>query len=257
MTTTKAILILLIAAALPQFSPGITLSVQNVRQRYPWNGLVDIDYTVAYEPGESLDPLSDRLQFSIVNTAVTPWTTNGVYALDKCPTPTSAGAHRVTWNANEDGVDYTTTSAKIILEVVHYATRYMIIDVSSGVNSVKYPVTYMNAPPTGGFNTDEYKKNKIVLRLIPPGSYMAGQIEDNNASHPAHRVTITKPFYAGLFEVTQYQWNKVKGTNAYNNNMSGNTRPAAYNTLLGHSRLGELADGHLDSGRHYVVYGAA
>lgn len=50
---------------------------------------------------------------------------------------------------------------------------------------------------------------KIDLVLIPAGSFMMGDEGDG----PAHKVTITKPFYLGKYEVTQEQWQAVMGRN--------------------------------------------
>ena len=79
---------------------------------------------------------------------------------------------------------------------------YCVIDLSPGPNAISYPVICMTAPPTGGFNTDEYKTTKLVLRRIEPGSFMMGG---------AYNVTLTKPYYIGIFEVTQKQYELVTG----------------------------------------------
>ena len=44
--------------------------------------------------------------------------------------------------------------------------------------------------------------------LVKPGTFMMGE-EDNGI----HKVTLTKPFYLGKYEVTQEQWEKVMGSN--------------------------------------------
>ena len=50
--------------------------------------------------------------------------------------------------------------------------------------------------------------------LIRPGSFMMGSDKgNNNNERPAHKVTITKSFYLGKYEVTQEQWEKVMGSN--------------------------------------------
>ena len=50
--------------------------------------------------------------------------------------------------------------------------------------------------------------------LIHPGSFTMGSDNDRQESaNPAHKVTLTKPFYLGKYEVTQEQWEKVAGTN--------------------------------------------
>jgi formylglycine-generating enzyme required for sulfatase activity len=50
---------------------------------------------------------------------------------------------------------------------------------------------------------------KLDLVLIPTGSFTMGDDHEK----PAHKVTITKPFYLGKYEVTQEQWEAVMGNN--------------------------------------------
>ncbi len=54
---------------------------------------------------------------------------------------------------------------------------------------------------------------KMELVLIPPGSFRMGDRKGQDDEKPVHRVTITKPFYLGKYEVTQEQWEAVMGTN--------------------------------------------
>ena len=80
---------------------------------------------------------------------------------------------------------------------------YCVVDLSAGPKAEKYPVSYLNAEPNGGW-TDEYKTTKLVLRRIEPGNFkMCGKYD----------VTLTKPFYIGVFEVTQKQYELVTGEN--------------------------------------------
>jgi formylglycine-generating enzyme required for sulfatase activity len=57
----------------------------------------------------------------------------------------------------------------------------------------------------------------MELLLIPPGEFMMGSPEDDpkkaDGETPQHRVRITKPFYLGVDEVTQEQYEKVMGEN--------------------------------------------
>ena len=48
---------------------------------------------------------------------------------------------------------------------------------------------------------------------IPKGSFMMGSPDKDKqkTDGPQHLVTITEPFYIGVYEVTQRQWNKVMG----------------------------------------------
>jgi formylglycine-generating enzyme required for sulfatase activity len=51
------------------------------------------------------------------------------------------------------------------------------------------------------------------LVLIRPGSFMMGSETGEENEKPVHKVTLTKPFYLGKFEVTQQQWQAVMGEN--------------------------------------------
>ena len=79
---------------------------------------------------------------------------------------------------------------------------------------------------SAGFKTF---KNSIGMEflLIPAGSFMMGatrHFENADIDElPRHKVTITKPFYIGKYEVTQEQWVKVMGANP--SHFKGRRRP--------------------------------
>ena len=204
---------------------GVTLKLDQVRQRYPWNGLVDIDYTVADASSVGLD---DNLEVLMVDKAVTPAVTNRALTFLQAPLPMTDGKHRITWDANADGVTNRTDQAEFHVKVVHYAAAYMVVDVSAGTGSdVIYPVDFLNGEPEGGVKQDKYMENKIVFRRIRPGSYIAGSPSDEasrdnyteaglpkaDVRERQHRVMISKTLYVGIFEVTQAQYEKVMGSN--------------------------------------------
>jgi formylglycine-generating enzyme required for sulfatase activity len=54
---------------------------------------------------------------------------------------------------------------------------------------------------------------KIELVLVPAGSFMMGDERGEAEEKPLHKVTISKPFYMGKYEVTQEQWQAVMGAN--------------------------------------------
>ena len=80
----------------------------------------------------------------------------------------------------------------------------------------------------GNFNRVQEKtdlKKEIInrigmkLRLIPAGSFfMGGELENEK---PVHLVKITKPFYMGIYEVTQEQYNELMGSAPSTNKRSG------------------------------------
>ena len=78
---------------------------------------------------------------------------------------------------------------------------YCVIDLSGGLKAKRFPVSYLDDVPKDGW-TDEYKKDKLVLRLVEAGKFKMGL---------GPKVILTKPFYIGVFEVTQRQWELIKG----------------------------------------------
>jgi formylglycine-generating enzyme required for sulfatase activity len=93
---------------------------------------------------------------------------------------------------------------------------YMVIDLSGGTNAASYAVTYYDkhSDVPGGVNSDIYKTDKVLLRLIPKGTFTMGARETDflgSTDYLLHTVTLTKDFYIGVFEVTQRQWELVMG----------------------------------------------
>ena len=85
---------------------------------------------------------------------------------------------------------------------------YCVIDLSSGAHSESYPVYYLDSEPVNGWS-DEYKTSKLVLRRVEPGIFL---MQGNK------HVTLTQPFYIGVYPVTQAQYKLVCGTNPSSNN---------------------------------------
>ena len=93
---------------------------------------------------------------------------------------------------------------------------YMSVDISGGTNTASYPISYFRsqAEVPGGVNSDIYKTTKLLLRLIPPGTFTMGS---RSTQYPGasdsglHTVVLTKDFYIGVFEVTQRQWELLMG----------------------------------------------
>lgn len=168
------------------------------KQRYPWNGMVDIDYTITGDAtGMSLEVSVEDVQNGKTYTP-----TKFLSLL-----PVSEGRHRITWSTEAEGVTIVSTNVAVMLSIVKpdpgAATNvlYYVVDLSGGPTAANYPVTTLTAPPSTTWS-DEYKTTKLVLRRIEPGDI------------PTHDARITKPFYIGVFEVTAAQWNLVMSSDA-------------------------------------------
>lgn len=199
-------------------------SVQNVKvqQRYPWNGLVDIDYEIVSDkPAETDFYVYVTVKDNDLNRFIAPRSLVG----EGTPgIPVKKGTHRVTWNmgADEPGIHSSALSASIHAST---AVPYMVIDLSGGPNAESYPVRYSSTAPN--LNDDTCRTTELWLRFIQPGTFMMGSPTDEVSrgnNETLHQVTLTKPYYLGIFEVTQKQWELVMGNN--NAYYKGDTRPA-------------------------------
>ena len=116
---------------------------------------------------------------------------------------TSASGAKV-YNDKQSVSNLTETSGAVVnLYAVWKARLYMVINLSSGSSSTSYPISYLDAVPDGGW-TDTHKTTRLILRRCEAGTYnMQG----------SSNVTLTKPFYIGVFEVTQKQYGLVTGSN--------------------------------------------
>ena len=223
MKTAVAILVVSIVGTMTL--SAATVSDVTARQRYPWNGMVDIDYTITGSDTED----------TAIAVKVTDGDTGKVYT----PTnflevpPTVAGRHRITWSTEADGLNLIASNVTVTVSLLKYDAAaitndlFYVIDLSGGPNATRWPVSCLAAVPRGGW-TDEYKTTKLVLRRIEKGS-ISGINRD--LSDAVTSITIDKPYYIGVFEVTSAQYALMKGG-------SGDARPQgwiSYDTLRGTS----------------------
>ena len=110
---------------------------------------------------------------------------------------------------------------------------YLVVDLASGPKARKYRVTYLKSAPPKGW-TKEHKTKKLVLRRIEPGTFIMGEDQKDES----HRVMLTQPFYIGVFETTQRQWELVMGDNP--SEAKGEMRPVekvSWNKIRGDSKV--------------------
>ena len=208
-----------------------TITGVTAQQRYPWNGKVDISYTVT---GDIAAEAKQRAVFtSLKVTAIdmVAITTNIATQLSG-DTALTAGTHKFVWDMNAEGLTFKSSNVVFNVSCEMTPATYCVIDLSAGANATSYPVTYLASPPNDGFNVDEYKTTKLVLRRIEAGTFIMGEDQTDES----HRVTLTKPFFCGLFEVTQKQFTLVMGS--HTSNFSGDTLPVervSYDMIRGAS----------------------
>ena len=239
---------------------GMTVAVQAAvsvsdvvcTPRFPWNGKVDIDYTVGSDnPNEDICVLATAFDKD-ANVPIRVVTLTGEGAAQQ---PVKPGRHRLTWDAAADHPGLATTALRVDLVALSGLQNnhrlYLIIDLSGGPEADSYPVSYLESVPEGGWS-DEYKTTKLVLRRILPGTFRmgspAGEYGRNN-DETLHYVTLTQPYYIGVFEMTQKQWELVMGENP--SRYIGDARPVenlSYQMIRGSSAgLGWPIDDEVDA----------
>ena len=149
------------------------------------------------------------------------------------PEPEREGYTFAGWFTSVEGGEIITPETIVTDDMTIYAKwdkvepkLYCVIDLSDGTSASTYPVTYLAAEPEGGW-TDEYKTTKLVMRKIEAGSFKLGGKYD---------ITLTKPFYMGVFEVTQKQYELVTGNKP--SKYQGDARPVetmSWNLIRGES----------------------
>ena len=225
-----------------EFAPVVIVTNVSFRQRYPWNGLVDIDCTV-----ECVDPTTNiTLSVSARDEAAGKSLAVRSIWLQSDETHTNvlsvtAGTYRLVWDAGRDNPGFVGESVVVAVQggLVGTSGLYMVIDLSGGSDAAFYPVSYLNDVPQGGW-TDEYKTTKLVMRRIPAGTFIMGcettEVGFTGDEAMPHEVTISKPFYIGSFEVTQKQYELVTGNNP--SLYKGDARPVecvSWNVIRGNS----------------------
>ena len=192
--------------------------------------MVDIDYTIMGADTED----------TAIAVKVTDTDTGKVYT----PTnflevpPTVAGRHRITWSTEADGLNLIASNVTVTVSLLKYDAAaitndlFYVIDMSGGPDATRWPVSYLAAVPKGGW-TDEYKTTKLVLRRIE-----SGKIEEID-SGLGSSITIDKPYYIGVFEVTSAQFMLMTGGEGVSSfYLTNDTRPQArlsYDLLRGTS----------------------
>jgi formylglycine-generating enzyme required for sulfatase activity len=206
---------------------SVTISDVIVRQQWPWNGKVNIDYVLS-DPDDGVHDIAVEMRNAgqVV--------TNEYGSLTGDLIGVKQGARRIVWDPFCNGATYSDkvmASFSVTLSTSDDDNTYMIVDLSGGASAASYPVTFTNKPPAGGW-TDEYKTNKLVLRRIPAGSAVLGsptdEIGHDDYWETQRRTTFTNSFYMAVFETTQKQFENVMGYNPVTTESAmANTKPVS------------------------------
>ena len=206
------LLVLFVVTSVGAFAEA-TVSSVSCHQAWPFLRSVVIDYTLTTDSGNTL-PAFNVGFYGTLDDGVT------VFDLSKKGTLTKegvggavfgAGAHKTIWTPDES---FYSVNQKIKIKVTATDaadTTYMVVDLST------FEVSYSSTGPD--LSDDTCRKTELWLKKIEPGSFYMGSPTDelgrdaSSGAETRHSVTLTKPYYIGVLETTQKQYQLVTGSN--------------------------------------------
>lgn len=174
-----------------------------VQQRWPWSRLVDIDYVLTCDPGQLMDITVEAYNGSAPLALPLGSLSGDLYSVQ-------CGPRRIVWDPTKSAYANNGVLPEFRVKLTPSVSlvEYMVVDLSGGVSASSYSVmNYTNNVP-GGVTNDLYKTTSLLLRRIRAGTFMMGE----STLGASVSVTLTKDFYAGVYQVTQAQWYQVMGT---------------------------------------------
>lgn len=197
--------------------------------RTPWNGLVDITYSLECDTPDAVMAVSfqgfdyDRNE-SIPMTALTGDGAGG----ELLP---AGGPYHIVWDSANDwpeghSSEFTVT---VTTEVKETTPLYLVVNLNTGA------VTPSTTGPD--LSDDTCRTTELWLRRIPKGTFTMGSPtseKGRDSDETLHLVTLTEDFYIGVFEITQKQYSLIYGSNP--SSCKGDTRPVesvSYDTIRG------------------------
>ena len=202
----------LIACSLDGVLAAVVSDV-TVRAVSPWTNLVEIAYSLdaGLVPEQENGRLVQTVTVRDTRKGTSLVLTNNLVEASLFPrTPSfAAGRHRLVWKPLDSGIsDLSRVSVEVAVVETTNPQKYCVVDLSGGTAATRHPVTYVDDVPAGGW-TDAYKTDFLVLRLIEPGTFTMGDQVHGGPVYPD--ITLTQPYYIGVFETTAGQWARMEG----------------------------------------------
>ena len=209
----KYITLLAFGFSLSSVFAATTITVDSVRQRWPWNNKVDVTYTIAGD-----DATATKVCKLLLTTTIN-GNTYSVYnpGLNVNVKP---GTYTITWSDAPAGMICDTCTIKAVLytsPAVPSGDDYMIVDLKTG--AVSYEGVFAPTDQLCGargqqlsnarYNVDKFKKTHYVLRKVPKGTYKTGDsVAYPTGNHLNNDATWTtdKVYYIGVFPWNSYQY---------------------------------------------------
>ena len=160
----KIIASLFVAAMMLAEANAVTISGVKAQQRYPWNNLVDVDFTLTAPAGEAYRVELQAKQLSSGKVFAA-----NSYASDPVA---KSGSNRVTWDFGADYPNFKASDMSFAVAVAPYsdssAPLYVVIDLSAGPDATKYPIRYVTQAPEHmqGAVNEKCQTTELWLRRV-------------------------------------------------------------------------------------------
>ncbi len=180
-------------------------------QRFPWNGKVDITYTIPESAFEGTRYYAVEFYLSIDGgDPVAISAVEGDGANNEVVTTT--GLKKAVWDAYQDFPELSGCKCRIGVkaEDVTEESVYFKLDIETG----KFSVSRTAPDVTAG---SECKYKELWFKAVKPGTFLMGSSTNekfrSKTNEAQHEVTITKPYLISVFELTQGQVKRMTGEN--------------------------------------------
>ena len=245
----NSIMFLFAACAVAGTARALTVTDVSAHARYPWQSVIDVDFTVSDSKASDL--------FKVGVSATCDKGTKKLFARTFLSEPLCGyGTSRVTWDIGADypglkvdDLQVAVTVAPVNPAKIDALDVYMVIDLSSGPNSPRYPVHYTLTPPVlvptndlVACAADPNRTTKLWLKRVKENVFPFGGT-DTNKGEGEFKVKLS-PYYIGVFELTQMQYALVTGKwpSHMTNDLYKAARPVEmvdYTDIIGHNRWPE------------------
>ena len=291
--STKPFCTLFLAASLAPAVHAVTLTIDSVRQCWPFSPKVDIAFTVAGADGDYY-ALKDFKVFDGARAVDHP----GVFAFEGVRPAYGDGSYTITYDPSRSLLTNTVAVQRfrVSFDITPQPVRYLILDLAkragepgaveyicSGdarLESFEQKVDYLDADGTTPRQTtityDEaflavtnrtfsngneqqaaspYALTKMAFRLVKPGTYRVGK---ESIASDGNDVTFTKPYFISVFKLThgQYGCMRYGDWRRTDSEVTGNPSEQAKNRAL---YLDDLRGQHGDAAFpvDWIQYGHA
>jgi formylglycine-generating enzyme required for sulfatase activity len=198
-------------SAVAAYSADPSISDVTVMQRWPWNGAVDIYYSLTAE--EACD-VEVTATWAGQSAPVALNDISGDYV------SVSSGNRHIVWDPAASGLPLPLSNFTVTLTPVSSASRkYLILNLKDGA------VSYSSTEPDWQAHEEEYLGTNIVFRRISattfnfgyPSSQMKEPYLYANNRNLQRNATLSSDYYMAIFPFTEAQWRILKGESITSN----------------------------------------